>query len=430
MGVRGGPVTLNGTEDAAAVAVIGRDAVATGSAAIELARAEARHRAVTIVDLIGDAPPLRRAVQTDDDHGVADCFAYGVSFGAVSRPTTADPHVSIITSGSEPLAYPETLGSRRWEHLIAQTRERGDLIVFAALAGTPGLDALISRIDFVIPEGLVLRTPPVVVPAATAPAAVPARPRGPRVLHSSPPRISRRQALSIAAALVVVLGAAGTAWAVRRSTAAPSLATGVGAGQRRDTLTSTAQLGVTERASGDVPTGPLAAPVDPEDSAVASAFAVRVGTYPTYQGALRALRQEIKRGAATITPLPPSGVATSSAGGTGQLFALYVGAAPAAATLDSAIHIWSMTGGFAGGAVTHTPYALRLTGRITPDSARRATIAFRSRGVPAYALDAADGRAAVYAGAFVSIDQAGPLATSLRNVGLASVLAYRVGQAP
>ncbi len=424
-------MTLNGTEDAAAVAVIGRDAVATGSAAIELARAEARHRAVTIVDLIGNAPPLRRVVQSDDDHGVADCFAYGVSFGAVSRPTTADPHVSIIPSGSEPLTYPETLGSRRWERLIAQTRERGDLVIFAALAGTPGLDALISRIDFVIPEGLVLRAPPAVVPAAAASPDAPARPRGPRVLASSSPGISRRQAVRIAVAVVVVLGAAGTAWAVRRAKASPSLATGLTRdGQRRDTLTSTAQLGVTERASGDVPTGPLAAPIDPEDSAVASAFAIRVGTYPTYQDALRALRQEIKRGAATITPLPLSGATTSSAGGSGQLFALYVGAARAPATLDSAIHLWSMSGGFAGGAVTHTPYALRLTGRITPDSARRATIAFRSRGVPAYALDAADGRAAVYAGAFVSTDQAAPLATSLRNVGLTPVLAYRVGQAP
>jgi hypothetical protein len=176
---------------------------------------------------------------------------------------------------------------------------------------------------------------------------------------------------------------------------------------------------------------PLAVLADPEDSAVASAFALRVGTYPTYESALRALRQHIKRGAATITPLPSPATTSSSAGATpGQMFALYVGAASTAASLDSAAVAWTRSGGFAGGAITQTPYALRLTGRITPDSARRATVALRLRGVPAYALDAADGRAAVYAGAFVSIDQAGPLATSLHNIGLSPVLAYRVGLAP
>ncbi len=429
-------MTLTGTEDAAAVAVIGRDAVATGSAALELARAEARHRAVTIVDLIGDAPPLRRVVRSDDDHGVADCFTYGMSFGAVSRPTTADPHVSVIPSGSEPLAYPETLGSRRWERLIAQTRQRGDLVVFAALAGTPGLDTLISRIDFVIPEGLVLRTPPVaagtpVTGTSTAAADVPARPRAPRVLASQSPGLSRRRVVGIATALAVVLVAAGTAWAVRRSTATRSRTVATAAASdtdRRDTLTSTAQLA--EHRAGDVPPGSVGALADPEDSAVASAFAIRVGTYPTYEGALRALRQQIKRGAATITPLPQPGTTSSPAGAPAQTFALYVGAASTAATLDSVAQAWSRAGGFVGGAVTHTPYALRLTGRIPPDSARRATIALRLRGVPAYALDAADGRAAVYAGAFVSADQAEALATSLHNIGITAVLAYRVGQAP
>ena len=422
-------MTLTGTEDAAAVAVIGRDAVATGSAALELARAEARHRAVTIVDLIGDAPPLRRIVQSDDDHGVADCFTYGMSFGAVSRPTTADPHVSVIRSGSEPLVYAETLGSRRWERLIAQTRQRGDLVVFAALAGTPGLDTLISRIDFVIPEGLVLRTPPVPSVTSAAAADLPARPRAPRVLASQSPGLSRRRVVGIAAALVVVLVAAGTAWAVRRSTSSRTVATAAASDtDRRDTLTSTAQLA--ERRAADVPSGSVGPLADPEDSARASAFAIRVGTYPSYEGALRALRQEIKRGAATVTPLPQPAATASPAGATGQTFALYVGAALTAATLDSAAQAWSRAGGFVGGTVTHTPYALRLTGRITPDSARRATVALRGRGVPAYALDAADGRAAVYAGAFVSADQAGPLATSLHNIGLTAVLAYRVGQAP
>jgi hypothetical protein len=425
-------VTLTGTEDAAAVAVIGRDPVATGRAALELARAEARHRAVTIVDLIGDAPPLRRVVLTDDDHGVAECFTYGVSFSAVSRPTTADPHVSVIPSGNEPLAYPETFASNRWESLIARARGRGDLIVFAALAGTPGLDALISRIDFVVPEGLVLPTPPVVAPTPPPPDST-SRPRRPRVLASRPPRRSRGAALAVAGVAAIVFAAAATAWVVRRGgTTSRALETGSATVRpRTDTLTSSAQLGGADHRREFVPPGPLGAPANPEDSAEASAFAVRVGTYPTYQLALRALRQEIKRGAATVTPLaPPDASPSSPEAGTAQSFAVYVGAAASAATLDSATRAWSRAGGFEGGTVTRTPYALRLTGWITPDSARRATIAWRARGVPAYALERGGNSAVVYAGAFVSIDQVRLLATSLHNIGLTPVLAYRVGQAP
>ena len=422
-------MTLTGTRGAAAVAVIGRDAMATGSAALELARAEARQRLVTIVDLIGDAPPLRRIVLTDDDHGVADCFAYGVSFTAVARQTAVGA-VSLIPSGSEPLAYQETLASRRWERLIAQTRASGGLIVFAALAETPGLDALISRIDFAIPEGLVLPTGPVATPPAARVGSLPPRPRAPRVLAAPAPKVARRRVIGFAAAAAVIV-VAGTSWAVRRSGAPSSSAPTATNGQRRDTLTSTAQLGVAERSPGNAGSGTRSDVADPEDSAIAAAFAIRVGTYPTYTLALRALRQEIKRGAATITPLPPSNATASSTGATSaQAYALYVGAAAAAATLDSTIKAWSQAGGFGGGTVTHAPYALRLTGRITPDSARRATVVFRSRGVPAYALDAADGRAAVYAGAFVTIEQATPLATSLKNAGLDPVLAYRVGLAP
>src|SRR5580700_7135376 len=81
---------MTGVGSPTAVVVTGQDAVATASAALDLARAEARQRAVTVVDLIGDAAPMHNAVASPDAHGVADCFAYGVSFGAVTRPTSID----------------------------------------------------------------------------------------------------------------------------------------------------------------------------------------------------------------------------------------------------------------------------------------------------------------------------------------------------
>ena len=138
---------MTDVEHAAAIAVVGQDATDTGRAALVLACSEAERRPVTVIDLIGDAPPLRRIAATQDSHGVADCFAYGVSFAAVSRPTTAGPRVSIIPSGTEPLTDATILRSHRWNRLVEQTRDRGALIVFAALSGTPGLEALTARVD-------------------------------------------------------------------------------------------------------------------------------------------------------------------------------------------------------------------------------------------------------------------------------------------
>ena len=133
-----------------AVAVVGSEPISTGAAALDLARAEARHRRVMIVDLIGDAPPLRAVVATDDPHGVSDAFAFGVSFGVIARHTTVHPNVSIIPSGTEPIPFATVLPSARWTQLIDQVRARGELIVFAILSSTPAMGSLTDRVDCVI----------------------------------------------------------------------------------------------------------------------------------------------------------------------------------------------------------------------------------------------------------------------------------------
>jgi hypothetical protein len=421
-----------------AVAVVGHDAVATATAALNLACAEARLRSVTVVDLIGDAPPLRKVLLTDDSHGVADCLAYGVSFAAVSRPTTADPHVSVIPSGSEPLSDADAFRSRRWERLIAQARERGTVIVFAALSSTPGLDALTSQVDRVIPHAAAVA--PLASAAAPAPkvaAPAPRRPVRPRIGGPAAPRLSfvstlarvNRRVVAVGGITLGILAFVALAWLVGRSSSEGSdgVAEVNSTPPRTDTLTSTAQLAASARAPSETPV----MPIDPGDSTAASAFAIEIGHYPTYEAALRVLRQQIKRGAATITPLPDPAAAgdSSAAGGPLLMFVVYVGAARSAATMDSARRSWTATRDFPGGSVAETPYALRLTGRISADSARRATVAWRARGIPAYALD--DGASGtVYAGAFATLDQAGSLTARLHAVGLAPIPAYRVGQAP
>jgi hypothetical protein len=424
---------MTGVASPSAVVVTGQEAMATASAALDLARAEARQRPVTVVDLIGDAAPMRNAVSSPDAHGVADCFAYGVSFGAVTRPTSIDPRVSLIPSGTEPLNHADILPSERWERLISGARDRGALIVFAALSNTPGLDSLIARVDSAIPAALVLSplVPAVVTrpaPQRSYPAQAGSRPRRSASRRSA----SSRRGFAIAAAGAVVAVIVVGFWIVRRP---PMSEAGAQLEQRTDTLTSTAQLGVADRAGGPSAAGGFMPPVtDPQDSAAASAFALRVGTYRTYAEALRDLRQrEVKRGAATITPLEEPGPAPGppvTNGGRAQSFVVYVGAARTADKLDSTARAWAHAGGFAGGAVTRTPYALRLTDRVSADSARRATITWRGQGIPAYALVDHSGQAAVYAGAFVSLDQTVPLAASLHAAGLVPTAAYRVGVAP
>jgi hypothetical protein len=389
---------------------------------------------VTVVDLIGDAPPFRQVLLTEDSHGVTDCLAYGVSFAAVSRPTTADPHVSVIPSGSEPLIGADALRSRRWEHLIAQARARGTLVVFAVLSGTPGLDALTSQVDRVIPDTAAAR----VADTTQRPVGGARAPRGltrPRIVGLAAPRVNRR-VFAAGGIAVGVVAFAVIAWLVARPTSGAAGATDVGSRtSRTDTLTSTAQLASTARgASGSTahaPGGRMVAPVDPEDSTAAATFAVEIGHYPTYAAALHVLRQQVKRGAATITPLPdPAGTAASvTTSGPVLMFVVYVGASRSAAAMDSMRVSWEATRDFPGGLVAQTPYALQLTGRISADSARRATVVWRERGIPAYALDNGTS-GAVYAGAFATLDQAALLTTRLHAVGLAPVPAYRVGQAP
>jgi hypothetical protein len=342
----------------------------------------------------------------------------------------------LILSGTEPLNHADILPNARWERLISRARDRGALIVFAALSNTPGLDSLIARVDSVIPAALVLSpsVPAVVTrpePQRSHPAQVAGRSQRSASRRSAPSRRGFAIAATSAAVAAVVVGM----WLLRRP---PSMSeAGAQSEQRTDTLTSTAQLGVADRAVGTAPSaaGGFMVPVaDPQDSVAASAFALRVGTYPTYADALRDLRQrEVKRGAATITPLaepgrtPAPSVTNASRA---QSFVVYVGAARTADKLDSTARAWAHAGGFAGGTVTRTPYALRLTDRVSADSARRATITWRAQGIPAYALVDRSGLSAVYAGAFVSLDQTVPLAASLHAAGLVPTAAYRVGVAP
>jgi hypothetical protein len=445
-----------------AVAVVGSEPVSTGAAALDLARAEARHRRVLIVDLIGDAPPLRAVVATDDPHGVADAFVYGASFAAIARPSTVHPNVSILPSGTEPVPYATALPSPRWTQLIEQVRARGELIVFAMLSNTPAIGALTDRVDCVIqaPSRLhevleaVLaaatsptdQTPADVAPPRVAPRPAVARARAPRGRFDYSTRTLATTFAAVAAVLIIGIG-----WAILRRDG-----TGTGtrpentvavtgrAAERDDTVTSSAQLAAgspdstaVAAGSSEVTAASAAAAAESAsasggisgmDSTNSALYTVRVATYPTFIEALRALRQLRDRNAA-VTIAPIVRVVESTGTTPPPVFALMVGAEHTTPRLDSLASHWPFQSGFAPSVVVRTPFALLLAGGITPDSARRLAASLVARGVPAYVL-VTPNTSMVYAGAFGTADQSTPLATSLRAIGLTPVVAYRTGHTP
>jgi hypothetical protein len=435
-----------------AVAVVGPDPAATGTAALELARMAAGDRLVTIVDLIGEASGLESNVLTHDAHGVADCFEYGVSFRAVARPTVSDAHIAIIPAGTEPIAYAVVLPSPRWTHFVDEARALGWLIIFAALTDTPELDALTSQLDHVLtaepayiapPSHLAGAPPASVVDVSTAPVegaitgnGKPARVRRRiRVRHRSPGgSLLPSPVIGVAAGLV--LAALLGTWLIWRPR--PSRSLHPGGSPSPETMTSTAQLATRTAALSTGSTAPGAsaldagiAVVDPADSARAAQYALRIGSFETYTDALRALRRgAVRFGAATISPVPVAGAQPSADGRIAAgPFLLYVAAGRTSADMDSEQHRWSASGAPSPGVVVRTPFALRLLDDLTPDSARRSVVALRARGLPAYALLTDAGRATVYAGAFQNTPEAASLSASLRAAGLAPALSYRVGRA-
>lgn len=420
---------MSNADSATVIVVVGEEPDATGSLALDVAQDQAQRRSVTVVDLIGDAPALRGIAITDDPHGVADCFEYGLSFAAVSHPTTIGPALSVIASGTGPVAYARVLSSARWDRLIDHVRDGGGLIIFAVLSDTPGLEALMMRADRAIsartqhaaagPAENGARPRVDTLPFRTRP-----RPRAPAPAESTP-SMSRPLATGLMAAAAVILVAAGWWLTARSGRLGPAAATAVAPPAQGDTVTSTAQLAssVAEPTGTPASGATLGTAVNPGDSSRAAAFAVRVGLYATYADALRALRLHTTQWqATTIAPLASAGAGTAP-----SRYVLITGAARTRGGLDSAVMRWSPAPEQDGATVVQTPFALRLMASVSRDSSRRAAAHLVSIGIPVYALTDDSGRESIYAGAFDTVDEAAPLAASLRAAGIATVVAYRTG---
>ena len=420
---------MNNTQFATVIVVVGEEPDNAATVALDLAQDEAQRRPVTVVDLIGDAPALRGLSETDDPHGVADCFEYGLSFAAVSHPTTISPGVKVIAYGTGPVPYARALASTRWDRLIEHARDDGGLIIFAVLNGTPGLEALTMRADRLVRTQAEPIASPTIENGArprmdTLPFRARPKPRAP--VHVEPaPSLSRSLATGLTAAAAVILVAVGWWLTARPGGVSRAGTTAIATPVRQDTTTSTAQLApsAADPALASVRSASFTGAVNPADSADAAAFAVHVATYPSYAQALRALRLHAAEWRATTIAPVPAGTAPAR-------YLLITGAARTRNGLDSAVTQWTPAPVRGGGTVVRTPYALRLMGSVSPDSAARATVHYVAVGIPVYALTNDSGGESIYAGAFDTVDNAAPLAASLRSAGLATVVAYRTGRMP
>jgi hypothetical protein len=385
--------------DVTSATVVGESSPGTALAAIAAGRAMARNRIVTIVDLIGDVAPLRALAEDDDPHGVSDCFEYGISPKAVTRRTHANEQMFVISGGTEPIDYARVLPSERWAKLIAEYQKAGALLLFVAVARSPGLADLIARTDGVIAVGAVEGHLPagvtILANATPPPRRIVARRSDEE--NDAGSRWGRRIAVVAAAAIIAF-----AAWLVvsPRHTAQAVAA----APPRPDTVTTaaSAQLGT-----------PVPGPA--EHAPGSAEFALRASTAPTYAAALRLVRDSAISaiGPATVVPVGDSNGTTR--------FEVIAGAYEDSGGAEAAVAAH-------GGTVVHVPLALRLADSLPTDSARALAAQFVKRGVPAYSLEFSKGLAAVYAGAFAAGDDALPLITSLRRAGLNPVLVLRTGR--
>ena len=385
--------------DVTSAVVVGESSPGTALAAIAAGRAMARNRIVTIVDLIGDVPPLRALAEDDDPHGVSDCFEYGISPKAVTRRTHANENMFVISGGTESIDYAHVLPSDRWTKLAAEYASAGALLLFVAVARSPGLAELIAHTDGVIAVGAVEAQLPAgakVLANATPP---PRRIAPPRLAdeHGAGNLWSRLTIVGLAAAVAVI-----AAWLFLPKRAPQAVAAAPARPDTMVTTTASAQLGT-----------PVPGPV--EHAPGSAEFAWRASTAPTYAAALRLARNSVisAQGPATVVPVTDSN-------GT-MRYDVIAGAFQDSAGAESAIAAH-------GGTIVHVPLALRLADSLPTDSARALAARYLKRGIPAYSLEFAKGRAAVYAGAFSAGDDALPLITSLRKAGLTPVLVLRTGR--
>lgn len=415
------------------VLVLGDDPRATALAALGVARAQSRRRRVALGDLLGDAEPIQQLLNTDDPHGLADSFVYGVSLNKIAQPVPQYGELYVLPSGSEVPAYEEIFTNSRWRRLAAGFRETGALLVIAAPAGAEHVADVVQFADGALlvgdveptgidPDKLIGRVQ--AKPSNGVPPVI-AAPEPTIALADAPTSWWKRMPTSVPAAIgiVLALGLAGIGvWLAARPLVKghePLVA------QRRQTATAAGAVPSTlDSLRSDSITASAAAqlnPANPADSLGAAAFAVVIARFNTLQGAQLWLQAQPR-------DLPTPSFAPQVIRGETWYRAL-AGSYPTHVQADSLLAALNAKGlsRLDSNNVVRTPFAF-LVDSVKAEAVPGLLKYFADRGQPVYALRQPDGSARLYYGAYESPEEATLDIGTIKTSGIRPVLVYRIGR--
>ena len=401
------------------VIVTSDDLTAAAHVAIGIGLAESAHRLVMIGDLGGDISSLQALTGDDDQHGIYDSFEFGTSFGKIAREVTGAENLFIMPSGTESPATEEIIGSPRWSQFASEFAKADELLLLVAASDAPGLAKLSAQVDGVVLVGIPRLES---VPDANILAKVP----HPTMI--APPRIDLAPKTEPWSALRIGIAAAAL------------LATGIAGGSLLAPMFKSASVRVAPKsiapavadstaANSSARSGSAAlAPVNPLDSANATAFSVEILAANTADGANFELKRHGSAMPAATISIVPIGDTEAS------WYKVYAGAYSDARQADQLLGLLRRRHLMAdsAGSVVRAPFAF-LVDSVPAQAGVAARVrdklqVLAGKNITAYALIQRDGSARFYTGAYVTPDQSSLAASALRMAGVTPVLAYRTGR--
>lgn len=386
------------------------DAQWAAEAAWEFARAAATgERSVLLVDLSLEAPALDAAATRRLPRGIVDAFATDAPLSDVAGEQDR-PGLHYISRGT-PTPDPSSVwSSPRWRRLARGFASEGALLIlFAPPAALAALDLDPDGMVVLAPDGydatggmfpkiaerLARGTSLLAVVASQV--AVPRR----SVRAIRPPRPGRSRAYAVVAGLgVVALVTTFALWSRRAGSEPAHGNAGAALPPARPTLPNAA-LG---------------------DSLY---YSVQVAAYNTMAQAMEHAGQLEGEGRlAIVTPV--------RLGNQGVWHRVLVGVHQTARAADSALEeLWRLRLlERPQGTILRTPETYRVKTARTRERAEDDVRGLREKGIPAYIVQAPDGTALVYVGAFDLPEQARTADSLLAAAGVAGTLVQRVGTTP
>ena len=426
-----------------AVVIAGADPTATAEVALGAARVQAMKRRVAVGDLIGEVPTFQGLVFSNDPHGLADSFEFGVSLNKIAHAVPDSGELFVLPSGTTPIDYEELFASERWKRLASGFREVGALLILAAPVDARNLRQLVNSTDGLIIVGDEVPTEIPVVRAlawlkprrATRPsvaAEAPLAAAGAVRSRIAPPRRKIPAGWIAGGAITIALGLAGLWFAQRPFAADPrtpgakggsALGTGVETDSatlaRAESLKSVHDAARAAAAARLDSTSTLLTVTNAADSALASSWAVLLEETNNKAGAILDLRVQFET-------VPAGTFAVDER----SMFLLVSGAFASRAGAESLLvqlrgrKVLAPT----SGTVKSLPYAFLVQADVPAADVPKRLSGFASRAQPVYALRQSNGSAHLYFGAFESVRQAALAVPTVREAGLTPTLVFRTGR--